>query len=288
MTVLEVIQRSTAFLGEKGVSSPRLHSELLLAYALKIPRMQLYLNFERALTDTESNTIREFIRRRGQREPVQQIMGSTNFCGIELKLDRSVLVPRPETELLAEHGWKFLQALIAKDTPAPRAFDLGTGSGCIAIALALHAPTAEIIANDASADALKVASGNAQRLHVAERIQFVQEDGFSFLANTKPLHLLISNPPYIPGAEIDTLEPEVSKFEPRSALDGGPDGLEFFRRLASSARDVLLPAGKIMAEFGDGQEQRLEEIFTREMWIVEAIERDYTGRPRFLVASLRA
>src|SRR2546427_12949609 len=134
MTVLEIIQRSTDFLARKGVDSPRLQTELLLAHLLKLPRMQLYLNFERGLSETEVEPFRELIRRRGQREPLQHIIGSTSFCGLEIAVNRQVLIPRPETELLAERGWQFLNALSKSHPEELMAFDWGTGSGCLAIA----------------------------------------------------------------------------------------------------------------------------------------------------------
>ena len=137
VTILQVIQRSAEFLAKNGVDSPRLQVELLLAHVLKLPRMKLYLNFERALTDAETDTFRELIKRRSQREPLQHITGSTSFCGLEIAVNRHVLVPRPETEILAELGWQFLNP-----HSEGRALDFGTGSGCIAIALAAKSPTA--------------------------------------------------------------------------------------------------------------------------------------------------
>src|SRR5207302_3380271 len=159
MTVLEIIKRSTEFLANKGVDSPRLQTELLLAHLLKLPRMQLYLNFERTLSPGETDGFRELVRRRAQREPLQHILGSTSFCGFEIAVNRHVLVPRPETELLAEEGWKFLQGRADK----PTALDFGTGSGCIAIALAAKCPDAKIVALDISADALALAKQNAEK-----------------------------------------------------------------------------------------------------------------------------
>ena len=132
MTVLEGIQKSADFLQKKGVDSPRLQAELLLAHVLKLPRMKLYLNFDRALTDSETDGLRELVRRRGTREPLQHIVGSTSFCGFEIAVNRHVLIPRPETELLAEEAWKWLSTV----SDQPSALDFGTGSGCIVIAIA--------------------------------------------------------------------------------------------------------------------------------------------------------
>ncbi|MGN6644803.1 MAG: peptide chain release factor N(5)-glutamine methyltransferase [Verrucomicrobiota bacterium] len=291
MTVLEGIQKSADFLTKKGVDSPRLQAELLLAHVLQLPRMKLYLNFERALTDSETDTLRELVRRRGQREPLQHIVGSTSFCGFEMAVNPHVLVPRPETELLAEEGWKFLSMITAQ---AATALDFGTGSGCIAIALAAKCPAAKICALDVSESALKTARENATRNHVADRIQFLQGDGFSALPPAPDnalefsavFDLIISNPPYIASAEIETLDPEVRDHDPRSALDGGADGLDFYRRLAIEARPFLKANGRIMVEFGDAQGEAVKKIFEAQKWVVEAIRDDYTQRQRILIARL--
>jgi release factor glutamine methyltransferase len=318
MTVLEAIQKSAEFLAKKGVESPRLQTELLLAHLLKLPRMKLYLNFERALAPAEVDGLREFIKRRGQREPLQHITGSTSFCGLEIAVNRHALVPRPETELLAESGWEFLLAAPKQSeggstlNPQPStALDFGTGTGCIAIALAVKCPSAKIVAMDVSPDALALARENAARNNVTERIEFLQSDGFAAFQSegrvtrvpnseietkirdscNSPLrkmefNLIISNPPYIPSAEIATLQPEVRDFDPRGALDGGADGLDFYRKLAMEAKPFLKPGGKIMLEFGDGQADAIRKIFETEKWIVEAVKEDYSQRARILIAKL--
>jgi len=316
VTVLEAIQKSADFLAKKNVESPRLQTELLLAHLLKLPRMKLYLNFERVLTPAETDALREFVKRRGQREPLQLIVGSTSFCGYEIAVNRHALVPRPETELLAELGWQFLKGRAdlpvgqdAQQRVPTSALDFGTGTGCIAIALAAKCPNSKITATDISADALALATENAARNQVAERIGFLQGDGFatfhsegrvprvpnseieakimdacnSSLRNWE-FDLVISNPPYIPSAEIATLQPEVRDFDPRSALDGGADGLDFYRKLAAEAKPFLKPDGKIMLEFGDGQADAVKNIFAAQKWIVEAVKEDYSQCARILVA----
>jgi release factor glutamine methyltransferase len=281
MTVLEAIQKSAEFLGKKGIEPPRLQAELLLAHLLKLPRMKLYLNFERVLTPAETDALRDFVKRRGQREPLQHIIGSTSFCGFEITVNRHALVPRPETELLAEAGWDFL---VTRHSSLVTALDFGTGTGCIAIALAAKCPGAKITATDVSAEALVLAKENAARNNVAERIELLQSDGFAALSKGERFDLIISNPPYIPSAEITTLQPEVRDFDPRAALDGGADGLDFYRKLAAEAKPFLKPDGEIILEFGDGQAEAVKNVFEVQKWIVEAVKEDYSHRARILVA----
>jgi len=286
MTVLEAIQKSTEFLAKKGVESPRLQTELLLAHQLKLPRMKLYLNFDRVLTTPETDGLRELIKRRAAREPLQHIVGSTNFCGHEIAVNKNALVPRPETELLAELGWKFLTELKIQNSKFKTALDFGTGTGCIAIAIAAKCADAKITALDISADALALAKQNAEQNKMADRIDFLLGDGFAAFNGKIQFDLLISNPPYIASVEIATLEPEVKDFDPRGALDGGADGLDFYRRLATEAKPFLKPDGKLMIEFGDGQANDIKKIFASEKWIVEAVQEDYSHRARILVARI--
>lgn len=296
MTVLEVIQRSAEFLAKKGVEESRLHAELLLAHVMKLPRMQLYLNFERPLKGEELDTYREMVRRRALREPLQHIVGSTSFCGLEIAVNRQVLIPRPETELLAEQGWQFLGALaptesvLNESTPArkrPTALDFGTGSGCVALALAAKCPAAMIYALDISSEALETAALNARNLGLDDRIRFIQGSSLGALPDGFRFDLIISNPPYIPGAEIDSLQPEVRDFDPRQALDGGADGLDFYRRLAGEAPARLNAQGRLMVEFGDGQAAAIGDLLQGQMWVVEDILEDYTHRPRLLIARMQ-
>lgn len=281
MTVLEVIQRSSDFLARKGVESPRLQVELLLAHVLRMPRMKLYLNFERVLTELELEALRGLVRRRGEREPLQHIVGSTSFCGLEIAVNRDVLVPRPETELLAEEAWKFLATVSSQSSTV---LDFGTGSGCLTLAIAMKCPQAKVHALDISEAALKVARENAVRLGLAERVLFHSGDGFSALPAEASFDLIVSNPPYIPSAEIETLQPEVRDYDPRQALDGGVDGLNFYRCLAAEAGSRLKPAGRLMLELGDGQGGVVSELLTQHGWTAESLLKDYSGRERILIA----
>ena len=281
MTVLEVIQRSAEFLHNKGVESPRLQIELMLGQVLNVPRLKLYLNFDRALTEAELTRLREMVKRRGAREPLQHILGTTSFCGLEIKCSRAALIPRPETELLAERAW---QLLAERPDQALTVLDLGTGTGCIAIAVAAHAPKARLHLVDVSPEALAGARENAALNRCMDRFEFHQGDGFTALPAGLRFDLILSNPPYIASEEIASLSPEVRDFDPRLALDGGGDGLDFYRRIAREAGAWLEPQGKLMLEFGDGQVPALEKIFSDEKWIVEEIVSDYSPRPRILIA----
>jgi release factor glutamine methyltransferase len=285
VTVLEVIQRSAEFLARKGVDSPRLQTELILAHLLQVPRLNLYLDFERVLTEAEASGMRELVRRRGQREPLQHITGTTSFCGLDLGVDRRALIPRPETELLAERGWEFLlQVSRDEKTREPVALDLGTGSGCLAIALATRCPAARIYALDISPDALALARENALRHVLPGQIQFIQGGSLEALPPGVTLDLLISNPPYVATEQIQTLEPEVRDYDPRAALDGGADGLDFYRYLAVRSGAFLSAGGKLMVEVGDGQAASVRGLFETQNWVVEGIHEDYNQHPRILVA----
>lgn len=280
VTIQEAIQKSAEFLEKRGVDSPRLQAELLLAHVLQLPRLKLYLQFDRAIPEPQISSLRELVKRRGMREPLQHILGNAAFCGIELKVNRHVLVPRPETELLAERAATFLSALTTQPSTL---LDLGTGSGCLAIQLAVQFPQVRGLAVDISPEALAVARENALACKVAERVEFLLGDLFAPLAVGSRFDLIVSNPPYIPSPEIATLQPEVRDFDPRAALDGGADGLDFYRRLAAEAATWLKPEGRLMVEFGDSQAPALGKLFAEHKWMVEAVVPDYSRRERILV-----
>ena len=284
MTVIEVIQRSTDFLAKKGVDSPRLQVELLLAHRLAIPRLNLYLQFDRVLAESELTDLREAVRRRGQREPLQHIVGFTGFFGLELASDPRALIPRPETERLVECALAFLAE---QNEPASLALDFGTGCGCIAIALATHQPALIVTALDRSPTALELARENAIRHGVLERIDLRPGNDFGAVPADRRFQLIVSNPPYIATAEIEGLSPEVKDHDPRIALDGGPDGLDFYRRIARDAAMYLADSGRLLLELGDNQGPAVSQLLRAHNWIVESLENDYSGRPRVLRACMK-
>jgi release factor glutamine methyltransferase len=281
VTVLEVIHRSTAFLQRHGVDSPRLQTELLLAHVLKLPRLQLYLDHERGLAEAELAGLRALVQRRAKREPLQHLVGSTSFFGLEIAVGPDALIPRPETEIIVELA---LAALGKSPSPQPAVLDFGTGTGCVALALAAKCPTAQVHALDVSAGALALARRNVEAHKLAGRVAFHLGDGFAALPSELRFDLIVSNPPYIPAAEIATLQPEVRDFDPRLALDGGSDGLDFDRRLAAESPAWLGAGGGCFAEFGDGQADAIQGLFTEAGWEKITVHADLTGRARVVEA----
>jgi release factor glutamine methyltransferase len=276
-TPLELIQLSAAYLGGKGVPSPRLEAEVLLAHALGVPRIQLYLQFDKPLSAPEVDRFREYTRRRARREPTAYLTGVREFWSLSLQVDAGVLIPRPETEILVE------ACLRGRGEESCRLLDLGTGSGAVALALLSEREGWRAVGVDASARALGVACGNAERLGLAERFDGRRGDLFGPVPEEQ-FELIVSNPPYIPTGEIAALEPEVSRHEPREALDGGPDGLAVIRRIASEALAHLTPGGRLYLEFGAGQEGAVAEILRREGYAEVDLVPDYSGRPRVAAA----
>jgi release factor glutamine methyltransferase len=241
------------------------------------------LQFERVLTEEQVVKARELVQRRGKREPLQHILGTVVFCGHELRVGCGALIPRPETELLAEAAVERLRLM----GDGERSFlDFGTGSGCLAVSLALGCPEVRGWALDRSAAALALARENAVLHGVGERVVFLEGDGFAGVPEGLRFGLVVSNPPYIPSGEVETLEPEVKDYDPREALDGGVDGLDFYRRLAVEAPRFMVPGGWFLAELGDGQAEAVRGLFEAQSWIVESVTADYSGRLRVFQARL--
>lgn len=280
LTVLEIIKRTTDFFLGKGIESPRLNAEHLIGHALGLKRMQLYLQFERPLTEAELEKIRPLVRRRAQREPLQHILGETEFFGLKLKTDRRALIPRPETELLVE----LLTERLAANPPA-RILDLGTGTGAIALALASHFPAARILAVDTSEDALALAGENAVSTHLAERVQLVRSDWFAAVSADERFDLIVSNPPYLTAAETAEAQPEVRNFEPVSALTGGSDGLADLRQIIAATPRWLASGGLLALETGIAQHATLRVLAAAAGLSQFESRQDLTQRDRFFFAS---
>lgn len=276
---MESILAQTERFRAAGMESPRLEAELLLAHVLDRRRLELVSDPGKILLPAESALFNGYCERRLLREPWQYITGSTDFCGLEFEVSPAVLIPRPETEILAELGWTFLKS---RSGEPPLVLDWGTGSGCLAITLACQAPQAQVYAVDISPDALAVAGRNAARHGKNGQVHFLLGDGFSALPRPLRFDLVVANPPYIASAEIPELQPEVGSHEPQLALDGGPDGLDFYRRLAEETSAYLSPEGRLLMEIGDGQETAIEALFKARSWPPPASHQDYSRRIRCL------
>jgi len=278
LTVLEIIKRTTDFLEKRGVESARLNAELLIGHALTLKRMQLYLQFERPLTETELEKIRPLVKRRGNREPVQYIMGETDFGGLKLKVDKRALIPRPETEYLIE-------LITQRLTEAPATIlDLGTGSGAIALALAKAYPGAVVTAVDKSAEALALARENAVATGLGDRVHFLESNWFAALPAGGKFQLIVANPPYLSEQETKEALPEVREFEPVTALSAGADGLADLRTIIADGHSRLNAGGFIACETGIAQREKLTELAANTGYVRTESLQDLTGRDRYFLA----
>jgi release factor glutamine methyltransferase len=273
MTLLEVLQSTAAYFKKHGVESPRLNAEHLLAHILKRKRIELYLEFERVLTEAELAPLRELVRRRGQGEPLQHLLGTVEFAGRGFLCDKRALVPRPETEQLVE----LLKSRIPH--PASRILDIGTGSGVIALSLAANFPEAEVTATDVAEDALALARENAERLSLTTRVVFLRSDLLLYVNHV--YDVIVANLPYIAAGDRATLSREV-RHDPEIALFGGKQGDEIVRRLIDSAPAKLKPGGLLALEVGLGQADHLAALMAKKNYHDITKERDYGGVIRFL------
>jgi release factor glutamine methyltransferase len=278
MTVLELLQTTTAYFAKKGVEHPRLNIEHLLADTLGKKRIELYLEFDRSLTARELEPLREKVRRRAEGEPLQHVLGHWDFFGRRFKTDRRALIPRPETELLVE---AIVKESASCGKSANRLVDVGTGCGILAITFALECPGLEICAVDLSDDALALARENAEALGVLERIAFRRSDLLDQIEG--PFNWIVANLPYIPAADLKALPREV-KFDPALALDGGKDGLTIIKRLIESTPGKIAPNGMIALELGQGQAQQVRGFLADRNYRDISMRKDYQGVERLLIA----
>lgn len=249
------------YLEKKGIDSPRLTAEILLAHKLNVDRVTLYLNFDQPLTENELTGYRTLIKRRLQREPVQYIIGIQEFWSLEFVVTPQVLIPRHETELLVEQAIERLKAFPAVENHTPRILDLGTGCGAIAISLAKEVQQTKIWATDISAGALKLASLNAEKHGVTDKIRFIQGNLWEpLLDQGVTFDIILSNPPYIASEEFKGLSPEVRDYEPRLALDGREDGMTYIQTIILEAPAFMNPGGWIMLEMAPGQTEKALEL----------------------------
>jgi release factor glutamine methyltransferase len=277
-TVARLLEWTTGHFQAKGMESPRLEAEILLASALGIRRIELYVRHDQVVDEPGRARFRDMVRRRQEGAPVAHIVGKKEFYSLDFSVTPATLIPRPDTELLVDEAIRLAKAL-----PSPLVLDIGTGTGCVAVALASRLPKARLVAVDISPEALAVARENARRLGFAERVEFRQGDLLAPVSDLRP-DLIVSNPPYIPTADLAGLEPGVRDHEPKLALDGGPDGLRLIERLAQEAMPLLAPGGKLLVEIGAGQETGARQVLSRVGYSVETVLKDGGGHPRVVRA----
>lgn len=278
LTVREIKARTETFFREKGVPNAKLDTDILIAHSLGLKRLDLYLDMDRPLTEAQLADLRPLVKRRANREPLQYIVGTTDFYGLTLHVDARALIPRQETEELVD-------LIIERLTAAPqRILDLGTGSGVLALALATKYPAAEVIATDQSTDALALAKENAAALGLADRVHFVAGSWFAPLPAGVLFDLIVANPPYLTETEMESAEPEVAVHEPPTALVAGSDGLDDLRQILAAAKNHLSPGGLLALETGIAQHLILAETAQSRGLTGESAQ-DLSERPRFFFAS---
>lgn len=279
-TIKALLTWTTDFLTKKSMESPRLEAQILLAHVLKCPRIELVARSAEEISDTQRGQFRELIKRRVDGWPVAYLTGEKEFYLLKFDVTPAVLIPRPETETLVLEALRLL-----KPQTAPTVLELGTGSGCIAVSVAHQKKDARVTATDISPDALDIARGNAKKHGVASRINFVQGDLFDPVPGAIAFDLIVSNPPYVTPGEFSTLAPEVRDHEPRLALDGGPDGLAFYRRIANGVETRLKPGGSVLVEIGESQDEAVRGLFAErpELEVANTLK-DAAGHTRVVCA----
>ncbi len=275
LTLREVKSKTEKFFSEKGIPNGKLDTDLLLSHALKIKRLDLYLDLDRLISEKELNQMRDMVRRRAMREPLQYILGETVFFNCSLRVDKRALIPRPETEFLVEQ-------ILPKAQGAERVLELGTGSGAIVLALVKAGVSAEITAIDLDPEALALAQSNADSLGLSEQITFLESDWLSNVPAEKQFDLIISNPPYLTQAMYESAEPEVREFEPKQALLSAEAGMADIKKIMQQSFSFLNPNGYLVFETGTDQHAKLskeaEQIGYQEIRTTQ----DLNGYDRFL------
>lgn len=278
ITVLEAINLSTEYLQKKGVESARLNAELMLAHILNCKRLNLYLMFDRPLNDAEVNTYRDFLARRGKREPLQYILGKTDFYNLTLKTDSRALIPRPETELLVETIIK-----IYKEKEGLNFLDIGVGSGCITVALLKNLKEAKAKAIDISSNALDLTKENLQLNNIENQITLLKfnalEDDYSKLGK---FDFVVSNPPYVSKTEYENLQPELKNFEPIIALTDNEDGVKFYKTIIENSNHLLNSKGKLFFELNPSVAKKVEELLVANNFININLIKDFNNHLRII------
>jgi release factor glutamine methyltransferase len=279
-TIKALLNWTSEFLAKKGIENPRADAQILLSHVLNCKKVDLIVRYNEVPQEAERSRYRELIQRRVAGWPVAYLVGSRDFYLLSFEVSPDVLIPRPDTETLVLEALSFLKTL-----KSPAVLDIGTGSGCIAVSIAHQKKDAWVTAADISPDALEVAKRNAAKNGVGDRIAFLHGDLFAPLDEGIAFDLIVSNPPYIAHNEFPSLAPDVRDHEPRVALDGGPDGLAFYRRIALGVGRYLKPGGQLLMEIGYTQESAVREIlgFQAELEVVTTFK-DAAGHPRVIDA----
>ena len=281
-TILRMILWSAEYLTGKGVEAGRLDAEWLLSTALGVDRFQLYLQYDRPLSPEEREAFKPLLRRRASREPLQYIIGRAAFRQLELKTDPRVLIPRPETEVLVQEVLDWASAVGGS---LGRVWDMGTGTGAVALSLAVEGACTGVVATDVSPEALSVAAENAKRFDLSGLVEFREGSLFEPLETGDKFDVIVSNPPYIAEGEKGELQPEVRDWEPPEALFAGEDGMDVIRQLVAGAPDHLLAGGLLAFECGLGQAERIAtDVNATGAFAAVRIRPDLTGRRRFVMA----
>ena len=284
-TIKELLAVTAEYLKSKDIDSSRLAAEVLLAHALHMDRISLYMNFDKPLSESEVSRYRSLVRRRVQREPIQYIVGIQEFWSLEFIVDQRVLIPRPETELLVEHTIKLAHEYHSQHEGDLYVLDLGTGSGAIAVALATELSAARIWATDISHEALQVAKVNAKNHGVLDKINFVQGDLWKAIEDQSiKFHIIVSNPPYVASSEYKNLALEVKDYEPKIALEAGPDGMVFLEKIINHAHEYMRPHGWLLLEMAPWQiEAAMDMINESQNYGKVKAKKDYSGKERIVI-----
>ncbi len=280
-TIGRLIAWTTDFLRRSGSESPRLEAEILLAHALRWPRVKLYMNINEEVGASGRTAFRNLVRGRSEGVPVAYLVGHKEFYSLDFEVSPAVLIPRSDTETLV---MAFLE--LAKPVADPLCVDVGTGSGCVPVACAAHHPTARFVAIDISEPAAEVARRNVAKHALAERIEVRVGNLLEPLKPEESPDIILSNPPYVPSTEIPKLERNVRDYEPHSALDGGPDGLDIVRSLVDQAAAKLKSGGKLLIEIGFDQGESVRSMYLEDSnWKSVELRKDLGGIPRVIVMS---
>ncbi|MCB9206630.1 MAG: peptide chain release factor N(5)-glutamine methyltransferase [Ignavibacteriales bacterium] len=284
LTLLSAIELSTEYLNTKNVESPRLNAELLLAHVLNCKRMDLYLRFDQPLSDIETDEYRKSIKRRGNREPLQYIVGKVEFFGLDFLVDKRALIPRPETEILVENVLKFAETIVQ-----PRILDIGSGTGNIAISLAKNLDNLNITSIDISQDAINLSIKNAELNGLNGNIIFknIGIDDFELNDEAQKFDIIVSNPPYIKLQEYSNLEIELKYFEPKEALTDFNNGLSFYERIVKKSKSILKTNGMLFFEIGQGQDLDVVKIMEMNNFYNVKTVNDYQNIPRVIYGEIK-